>query len=202
MAVDFVQPTEVAPVEERPVFAARSPHRPRALRIGGRAAAVLTALWVVALGIGAFGFGYLPGLQLPSSHKSSPKPIAPATAGARVGAGGPAASDAFGDIARTARSREFARHNAGSPALLHSHAVSHRTPSGSAVARGHGSNGASATGATKQSTAGSRSNALTSPGRAHSRGTPTPGTGSGGTSTTTEGTTQTTQTGASHKTTR
>jgi hypothetical protein len=50
---------------ERPVFAATSDARPRALRLFGRFAAGLVGLWLVALVMGAFGFGHVPGIQLP-----------------------------------------------------------------------------------------------------------------------------------------
>src|SRR2546421_7007470 len=130
MAVDFVQPREVAPVQERPVFAAQSPHRPRALRIGGRAAAILTGLWVVALAIGAFGFGYLPGFQLPSSHTSSPSPAPAGTAGAGHGSAGPAAADALGKIARTARAGGLTGSPARPTVSSRSQGSWHRTHSG------------------------------------------------------------------------
>src|SRR3954469_22124079 len=52
-------------LREKPVFAAESDARPRALKVAGRAAAGLVGLWLVALVLGAFGFGHVPGLQLP-----------------------------------------------------------------------------------------------------------------------------------------
>jgi hypothetical protein len=73
---------------ERPVFAAKTSARPRALRLAGRAAAGLVGLWLVALVLGAFGFGKVPGIELPrivgdeaggdrAAHSSAPPPAAP-----------------------------------------------------------------------------------------------------------------------------
>lgn len=53
------------PVAERPVFAATTPVRPRALRLAGRLTAGLVALWLVALVLGTFGFGPVAGIGLP-----------------------------------------------------------------------------------------------------------------------------------------
>jgi hypothetical protein len=50
---------------DRPVFAAATPARPRALRLAGRATAVLVGLWLVALVLGTFGFGPVAGIGLP-----------------------------------------------------------------------------------------------------------------------------------------
>src|SRR3954468_24801179 len=50
---------------ERPVFAATTPARPRALRLAGRVTAGLVALWLVALVLGTFGFGPVAGIGLP-----------------------------------------------------------------------------------------------------------------------------------------
>jgi hypothetical protein len=50
---------------ERPVFAATTPVRPRALRLAGRVTAGLVALWLVALVLGTFGFGPVAGIGLP-----------------------------------------------------------------------------------------------------------------------------------------
>jgi hypothetical protein len=184
MAVDFVQPTQVAPVDEQPVFAARSSRRPRALRIGGRAAAILTALWVVGLAIGAFGFGYLPGLKLPSSHQRSatPPPVAASTAPVR----GSAAADAVRAVSRAlppALTRHGDVRSRGSAGSLR-HRGNASSARGKTATRNHGSKavpGASARGNGTHSIApGSRSGSLTSPGRSHSSGTPTPGTGTRG----------------------
>src|SRR3954464_12032575 len=51
--------------QERPVFAATTPARPRALRLAGRVTAGLVALWLVALVLGTFGFGPVAGIGLP-----------------------------------------------------------------------------------------------------------------------------------------
>jgi hypothetical protein len=64
---------------EEPVFAARRPARPRAVRIGGRIGAGIVGLWLVAFLLGTFGFGYLPGLPIPhitGTGGSHPKPAA------------------------------------------------------------------------------------------------------------------------------
>src|SRR3954447_8588157 len=53
------------PLAERPVFAATTPARPRALKIAGRVMAGLVALWLVALVLGTFGFGPVAGIGLP-----------------------------------------------------------------------------------------------------------------------------------------
>src|SRR3954464_13694488 len=53
------------PVGERPVFAATTPARPRALKLAGRVTAGLVALWLVALVLGTFGFGPVAGIGLP-----------------------------------------------------------------------------------------------------------------------------------------
>lgn len=54
-----------AMLREKPVFAAESDTRPRVLKLAGRAAAGLVGLWLVALVLGALGFGHVAGLQLP-----------------------------------------------------------------------------------------------------------------------------------------
>src|SRR3954453_19173335 len=62
---------------ERPVFAATTPARPRALKIAGRVTAGLVALWLVALVLGTFGFGPLAGIGLPrigGGHGADSKP--------------------------------------------------------------------------------------------------------------------------------
>ena len=48
--------------ETQPVFAAATRRRERVLRIAGRIAALLVAIWLVALLAGAIGFGRLPGV--------------------------------------------------------------------------------------------------------------------------------------------
>src|SRR4051794_41327471 len=53
------------PVAERPVFAATTPVRPRALKVAGRVTAGLVGLWLVALVLGTFGFGRVAGIELP-----------------------------------------------------------------------------------------------------------------------------------------
>lgn len=50
---------------EKPVFAATSDARPRALKLFGKVAAGLVALWLVALVLGAFGLGQIAGIKLP-----------------------------------------------------------------------------------------------------------------------------------------
>jgi hypothetical protein len=52
-------------VAERPVFAAVTPARPRALKLTGRVVAGLVGLWLVALVLGTFGFGPVAGIGLP-----------------------------------------------------------------------------------------------------------------------------------------
>ncbi|MEA2423089.1 MAG: hypothetical protein QOF55_2188, partial [Thermoleophilaceae bacterium] len=53
------------PTPERPVFAATGGARPRALKLAGRMAAGIVGLWLVALVLGALGFGHVAGIQLP-----------------------------------------------------------------------------------------------------------------------------------------
>jgi hypothetical protein len=77
------------PVAERPVFAATTPARPRALKVAGRVTAGLVALWLVALVLGTFGFGPVAGIGLPriggsgdgnskpqreAAHRTQPQP--------------------------------------------------------------------------------------------------------------------------------
>jgi hypothetical protein len=69
---------------EKPVFAATGSARPRALRLAGRMTAAIVGLWLVALVLGAFGFGHIPGFQLPRiggedkpTHQVS-QPVSPA----------------------------------------------------------------------------------------------------------------------------
>jgi hypothetical protein len=62
------EPETAAPapsIAERPVFAATTPARPRALKLAGRVTAGLVALWLVALVLGTFGFGPVAGIGLP-----------------------------------------------------------------------------------------------------------------------------------------
>ena len=54
-----------AAAPERPVFAAATSARPRTLKVMGRVAAGLVALWLVALVLGAFGFSQVAGIPLP-----------------------------------------------------------------------------------------------------------------------------------------
>src|SRR4051794_5318859 len=61
------------PAGERPVFAAPSGRRLRVLRIVGLAAAALSATWLVALVLGAFGFDALPGVTLPGESQTTSK---------------------------------------------------------------------------------------------------------------------------------
>jgi hypothetical protein len=56
----------VGPTPERPVFAATSGTRPRALKLFGRVAAGLVGLWLVALVLGALGLGQVAGITLPT----------------------------------------------------------------------------------------------------------------------------------------
>ncbi len=60
-----MNPDSSLPTPERPVFASSGIARPRALRLAGRAAAGMVGLWLVALMLGAFGFGHIPGFRLP-----------------------------------------------------------------------------------------------------------------------------------------
>ncbi len=53
------------PPAEKPVFAASTAARPRALRIAGRATALIVGLWLVALLLGTLGFGSVAGIGLP-----------------------------------------------------------------------------------------------------------------------------------------
>jgi hypothetical protein len=50
---------------ERPVFAAQGTARPRMLRMAGWSVAVLVTCWLVALVLGAFGFGPVAGVHFP-----------------------------------------------------------------------------------------------------------------------------------------
>ena len=50
----------IATVTEKPVFAATTRARPRALKLAGRVAAGLVGLWLVALILGACGFSQSP----------------------------------------------------------------------------------------------------------------------------------------------
>jgi hypothetical protein len=69
-------PAPRPPAPEKPVFAATSQRRPRALKLLGRFAAGLVGLWLVALVLGSFGFGEVPGIQLPRIVGHDPKPAA------------------------------------------------------------------------------------------------------------------------------
>src|SRR4051812_36043203 len=85
---------------EKPVFAASSRARPHGLRLAGRIAAGLAALWLVALVLGAFGLGRLPGLNLPRITGGEPD-AAKAPAPAREPSTRAASSAAAGDHLRS-----------------------------------------------------------------------------------------------------
>jgi hypothetical protein len=72
----IVPPAEpaVVAVPERPVFAATTPTRPRALKLAGRVTAGLVGLWLVALVLGTFGFGPVAGIGLPRIGGGSSQP--------------------------------------------------------------------------------------------------------------------------------
>jgi hypothetical protein len=115
-------PAAVAPrahfEREKPVFAATGPARPRALRLAGQMVTGLVGLWLVALVLGALGFGHVPGFQLPRVGGDD-SPSREAARHANVSAPAPVTAH---DVARLARS-------AGAPAaraLAHTRAASQR----------------------------------------------------------------------------
>src|SRR4051795_12899608 len=76
---------------ERPVFAATTPTRPRALKLAGRVTAGIVTLWLVALSLGPFGFGPVAGIGLPrigGTGDDSTKPARDAARKAPAGAPG------------------------------------------------------------------------------------------------------------------
>jgi hypothetical protein len=200
-------PLAVEPVVERvpaeqPVFAARTPARPRAWRLAGRAAALVVALWLVALLLGTFGLGYLPGIPFPGSHHSSATHAAPAQRGGPATRAAPAAVPvvpAGSPAARRHPAASTPRHQtrqAVTPQATapHRHTTSSAPgTSGSIPRTGHTpaapapSSHAQVTHTPSSSTSaqprrsssaapGSRSNAQTAPGRTHSSATPQAGT--------------------------
>jgi hypothetical protein len=63
-----------------PVFVSADGYRDRVLRVVGRAAAGLTALWLITLVAGASGLGRLPGLALPrDDHGATPPGAGPSS---------------------------------------------------------------------------------------------------------------------------
>ena len=206
MAVDFVQRPQVHSIDERPVFAARSPRRPRILRMGGRAAAALTTLWLVGLVVGGFGFGYLPGLHLPTfserSQKPHSEPAAPAARPAGISArrSAPAAESRAGDRLAPRIGRTQAGGSSPAAGSHRSRSGSRRSGTPSRSTNAAPANGGSGhAGTTQRAAPGSRSQALTAPGRGHSTATPSPGSG-GGQATTTQGNVHSSQTDAVRKT--
>lgn len=189
-----VEPAADRTAGEVPVFAARSAARPRALRIAGRAAAALVALWLVGLLLGTFGLGYLPGIPFPGAHRVSVKPAAPAGAAARHAP--PIARTATAvplhrahphhSAAAVSRRRQRATgspgaHHGGSTSVRHPAAVRHGgsgTPAGVPKSQSQRSTHSSS-GTPRRSSAiapGSRSHAQAAPGRTHSTSVPQPGT--------------------------
>jgi uncharacterized membrane protein YgcG len=75
---------------ERPVFAATTPTRPRALKVAGRVTAGLVGLWLVALVLGTFGFGPVAGIGLPRIGGGSSSGDEPAKASAPAHKAAPA----------------------------------------------------------------------------------------------------------------
>src|SRR3954469_21389465 len=73
---------------ERPVFAATTPTRPRALKLAGRVTAGLVPLWLVALLLGTFGFGPVAGIGLPRIGGTGDDSAKPARDAARKAAAG------------------------------------------------------------------------------------------------------------------
>src|SRR3954465_15294659 len=71
---------------ERPVFAATTPTRPRALKLAGRVTAGLVALWLVALVLGTFGFGPVAGIgpRRVGGERGGAKPQREATHGTQA----------------------------------------------------------------------------------------------------------------------
>lgn len=109
------------PASERPIFVAEGDRRARWLARLGRAAAVLVALWLVALLAGALGFGRLPGVPYlgPGSHNAhhavtpqSSRPPAP-TATPRNAAIPPRGGRRAASAAASRRARAAGRRNAG-----------------------------------------------------------------------------------------
>src|SRR5881227_3835326 len=56
----------IATATEKPVFAATTRARPRALKLVGRVCAGVVGLWLVALVLGTLGFSQVAGIPLPS----------------------------------------------------------------------------------------------------------------------------------------
>jgi hypothetical protein len=195
---------------EKPVFAATSRARPHGLRLAGRIAAGLAALWLVALVLGAFGLGHLPGINLPritggepdAAKAPLPKPepsrrAASATPGVREHL---KLSSRYGGATAPAKPRgsEPSPHRAAVPTTAPSQSTSPGARGGSSTQAAPNpapaSSSSPATSAPTTSTSqttttptgssstapGSRSQATTAPGREHSTATPTPGTGNGG----------------------
>lgn len=189
---------------EKPVFAATGAARPRALKLVGRAAAGLVGLWLVALVLGAFGFGHVPGFQLPriaggDDAKAEMEPpkgqrasVAPAESAIRIGThtgtAAPLSSRGPASNARTRRA-STGRGTGGSrggDGGTRSTGNSGSTPPASASAPGthpiapSPSANSNATPQQPSSAApGSRSQSTTAPGRTQSQATPTPGQGQG-----------------------
>src|SRR6058998_2537859 len=94
---------------EKPVFAATTRARPRVLKVVGRVAAGLIALWLVALVLGAFGFSQVAGIPLPriGGTASEGEPTRTASPAATTGE-------------RTSRARvTLTKRHAGSAAIAH-----------------------------------------------------------------------------------
>lgn len=188
-----------AEIGEKPVFAATGPARPRALKLAGRIAAGLVGLWLVALVLGAFGFGHVPGIQLPriggdgaadsgpkpaepvqrttapapaATHSATPKARAPAHAQAGPRAARPGAGQG-GSTGRTGTGRSHATQTHSGPSTRATPTTAPATP---APATSHSHSQATPPGSSA-SGPGSRSQATTAPGREHSTATPTPGSG-------------------------
>jgi hypothetical protein len=131
-------PHVTAPRADLPVFASERRRRARALRFAGWTLAAVTALWLVALVLGAFGLRPLPALGLPQAPGAAASPAHDRTAGA----------SATGAIARVrhvttaARATQAARHG-GSANSSHTAGGSRKDPGGSSASSGGASTGGS-----------------------------------------------------------
>lgn len=104
-----------------PVFVSADGYRDRVLRIVGRAAAGLTALWLITLVAGASGLGRLPGLAPPrDDHGATP----------------PGAGPSFRSVAESRRMRGPAKGREDRPTGSHRRAAEASSPA-HAPASGH-----------------------------------------------------------------
>lgn len=100
----ILETQEVAPAhaEGRAVFVTDDDRRARRLRRVALAVTVVACLWLVALGLGMFGFGRLPGLPFVKSGGSEPSKVSSRASAPTAAAAGWAARLDTAVLARTA----------------------------------------------------------------------------------------------------